>query len=108
MTILGKHKVSAMDESTPAPGHKPPVPQPHQSGSEPDESGADSDGAEWPNGPHGLPLAFYSAAAQSFTLMSCDKIDLQAPYFISKTALFMSKVLAGHISNPASTLKPGM
>ena len=27
---------------------------------------------------------------------------------ISKTALFMSKVLAGHISNPASTLKPGM
>lgn len=69
-----------MDESTPAPGHKPPVPQPHQSGSEPDESGTDSDGAEWPNGPHGLPLAFYSAAAQSFTLMSCDKIDLQAPY----------------------------
>ena len=28
--------------------------------------------------------------------------------FISKTALFMSKVLAGHISNPASTLKHGM
>ena len=27
---------------------------------------------------------------------------------ISKTALFMSKVLAGHTSNPASTLKPGM
>ena len=29
-------------------------------------------------------------------------------YSISKTALFMSKVLAGHTSNPASTLKPGM
>ena len=80
-TILGKHKASAMDKSTPAPGHKPLVPQPHQSGSESDEgSGADSDGADWLNGPHGLPLAFYSAAEQSFTLMGCDKIDLQAPY----------------------------
>ncbi|KIM65708.1 hypothetical protein SCLCIDRAFT_14867 [Scleroderma citrinum Foug A] len=80
-TILGKHKASAMDESTPAPGHKPLVPQPHQSGSESDEgSGADLDGAGWLNGPHGLPLAFYSAAEQSFTLMGCDKIDLQAPY----------------------------
>ena len=36
------------------------------------------------------------------------RIQKLVHWHISKTALFMSKVLAGHISNPASTLKPGM
>jgi len=78
--ILGKCKASAMDEGIPPPGHKPPAPQPCQPSSELDESDMASDGAEWLNGPRGLPSAFCSAAAQSFTLMGCDKIDLRAPY----------------------------
>ena len=47
--------------------------------------------------------------AQRCLKCSCGCLNLKTPTYISKTALFMSKVLAGHIlSNPASTLKPGM
>ncbi|KAI6138645.1 hypothetical protein BKA82DRAFT_934275 [Pisolithus tinctorius] len=73
-TILGKHKALAMDDVDDLlPSGNTPLGPVLPSSS---EIGLSSDEPEWLDGPCGLPTAFYSTVAQSFTLLGCDKIDL--------------------------------